>query len=273
MPAGTVDIYHKKTSRGVLPRITQERFVVICLTLSNLHQVLLQILSSADAAFYPLREEDWRTLRPTNAYLARKQFQEHGLVYRTLLGDDRYVRERALEQAQDENLVTVTRLPRHKFPLAKLTDTGEDMARGLADLPTFRISLIMLERVRCIATDEGLADGWVSETKLGAVHEDRPHWAIAITEFMLPVLLRGLAESTSDIKGHVRYRVTPSGVLALDAALTDQLPDLDADRHQENQEAMDFYCVELAFHENNLCTVQSASAREIGLIPHPCGVP
>lgn len=243
--------------------------------------VLISILAATDAIFIPDRDPR-HPVRHVALYERRRDFPMRGVSW----GSDRVLPglgaagrkqvQRVVEQAIAKGLVLAFK-PRTKTLGVRLTDEGDTRARALVGLPRFAEALAMLDQVRALTVALGGGRRWIPETWLAGVEwgdNSRRRAFVAVEEYMLPALHRGLVISNGSIRGHIWYDLTPAGlavtkrraggkVTAAPDSMTLPAPD---------DEARGEYYARVRDELAALCSAQLENEREIGEIPLSLGI-
>jgi hypothetical protein len=179
-------------------------------------KMLIDILARIDALYWPFRGDlDARRA----VYELRQDYRELGLSWR--IGGDAAARQaklRELDAMAGAGRISVVRAPGHKSAFVKLTDAVDTELRRLACLADYQASLHLLgclkEEIAAGRCFSHCGQTWVRETHLAGIAYGEPDTGRilgAYAEYMLPLLVRGLAESNADIQGRVWYTLTPAG--------------------------------------------------------------
>ena len=186
--------------------------------------ILAAMLAKCDAAFLPVRDTQSRRWQVANE---RRQLHfEVGMRWVTshIFPDAEKNKatskavNRVLEKLDTKKFISL-RYPKGTKTLhAKLTEKGDDHTRELCGLPTFQNSMKALKDLKRLSnrkTAKPRHDGlWVAECDF----VDGRGWGdgdsgllAAVLEFMLPLLVRGLAVANANALRHVYYSLTDAG--------------------------------------------------------------
>lgn len=234
--------------------------------------LLIRTLGDQDGLWLPQR--DWsKPQAAANRYFLRQHWRETGLPWRTgsSIAGRRVQISRQLEDAQGQGLVEVNR-GSGKFPRVKLTDIGEALARRTLgqvgiDSALYFIQELLLER-SSNSTD------WTSEYVPGLDCEGggviNGKRLGGIEQLSLPALARGWVEASSDVRGHVRYRVTEDGLRVID---TLEITEADLGEVQTDPELEDVYVHAVHGMLTRLQEEPPEDSRQLGAIPLPVSMP
>jgi hypothetical protein len=241
--------------------------------------VLISILAATDAIFIPDRDP-CHPVKHVALYERRRDFPMRGVPW----GSDRVLPglgaagrkqvQRVVEQAIGKGLVHAFK-PRAKTLGVRLTDEGDARARAIAGLPGYADALAMLDQIRALVTALGGGRRWIPETWLAGLDwgdDSRRRAFVAVEEYLLPALHRGLVVSNGSIRGHTWYDLTPAG-LALTKRRASKPAPAPADKFPESEiEARGEYYERVHQELASLCSAQVENEREIGEIPLSLGI-
>lgn len=222
-------------------------------------RLLVRVLATLDAAFWPVRRGEWEHPRPASVYAARQSLWRYGGVLVPAPGTEaeRKASERRVDALIHAGHLKARRRGRGRF--LRLTEATEDRLRQRCGLPGLWLSYETVRR--CVRKT------WTPETDLndGCGWGDGRSRELAFVELLLlPALARGYVESGSTICGQVYYRRTADPPAWPEPAeeLLEEVPDPDAAA---------LYHQEAAAARERLLTTD-VGALEIGLLPLPCSM-
>src|SRR5262245_33833688 len=95
--------------------------------MTELQRLIVRVLAQSDAVHFPPRRLQWNTFFPRHAYQLRQQHAEAGLPYRSggQESNEWQRSSRLVRDAANDGLLVVRTASGSKFPLVKLTDSGE----------------------------------------------------------------------------------------------------------------------------------------------------
>lgn len=242
--------------------------------------VLISILAATDAIFIPDRDPR-HPVRHVALYERRRDFPMRGVSW----GSDRVLPglgaagrkqvQRVVEHAIGKGLVHAFK-PRTKTLGVRLTDEGDTRARALAGLPAFADALAMLDQIRAFVVAIGGGRRWIPETWLAGVEwgdNSRRRAFVAVEEYLLPALQRGLVISNGSIRGHIWYDLTDAGLaLAKRRAAGKAITPASVMPPAPDNEARCEYYERVRDELAALCSAQLENEREIGEIPLSLGI-
>ncbi len=237
--------------------------------------MLLDVLAKVDALFWPCRFAGDEA-RQAVAEL-RAEYRELGLVWR--VGGDAAARQaglRELDALAAAGRLIVTRTPGRQSVFVRLPAAVDTELRRQVCLADYDAALGLLGWLGSeIDAGHGLGHGgrtWVRETRLAGVEYGGPDCGRILgaqAECMLPLLVRGLADSNADSLGRVWYALEPAG-----EPLAAEM--IEADRHPARLEpdagARRGYLATMDWALARLEGLRARNAREIGPVPMPAGV-
>lgn len=232
---------------------------------------LVLLLALCDSIWIPCR--NWRSPGPSNRYVARREYRTRGVEFASAGGSDieRQSHHRMLARLREAGMVRLLARGGAMYPRARLTDSGEGVARRLCGLPPLRDCWITCRKVAELTKRPGsarlMSDVWLSEATLvgDATPQGQRGFVAAVVEsLMLPALARGFGESNCDLEGSASYRLTRAGWrwIASDPPAAES--DFAGDRA-----ARRIYDDVLASELTRLDVATPARPREIGPVPLP----
>jgi hypothetical protein len=183
-------------------------------------EIEVRILAAQDAVWVPLR--DWGGSRPANVYRARREFDAHGIHWRSTAMTEQQSRDRSreLDGLRKRGRITCFQ-PRAKTLRARLSDRAEAETRALCGLPPLAAAVgLMGELARHSRRKARTLDRlWVPEVKLNRGRgwgDDHHRELVAVEDTLLPALARGWVVSLATVQRHVYYALAPTGWAALE---------------------------------------------------------
>lgn len=179
--------------------------------------MLLNILARADALFWPCRTQNMEARRAIAEL--RDEYRELGLAWR--VGGDSTARQaklRELDALAEAGRLCATRTPGRQSVYVKLPDAVDNELRRQACLADYDAAVGLLGWIKSEIDAGGCytlaGRAWVREPHLAGVEYGGPDVGRILggyAECMLPLLVRGLADSNADCQGRVWYALTPEG--------------------------------------------------------------
>ncbi len=218
-------------------------------------RLLVRVLATTDAAFWPIRRPEWEHLRPAAIVAARDSIRRNCGVIVPSPGTaaERKAAERLTDSLVQAGHLKARRRGRGRF--LRLTDEAEDRVRHRCALPGLWLSFETARR--------HVGATWTPEVALndGVGWGDGRSRELAFVELlMLPALIRGVVVSGSDVQAHVYYRRVkdvPSWPLAEEPEPEPMLAEL--------------YRQEAAAARGRILAADVGSL-EIGELPLPCSM-
>jgi hypothetical protein len=188
---------------------------------------LCRLLGIVDSILWPVRfAADGRIF---NAMMnAQREYFESGTSFQLVGSDDQTWKQ---SERLRGSLVDAGYAESQLGGKLKLTLMGDCVARQLCALPTItnRITAFFIERLGELPTERG--DYWISEGTLFQLEDDTDNDAIhTMTEFMQPLIVQRLIETTSSTIARVFY-----------SRLVDALPTVDCPSLEYSPDCSDQY--------------------------------
>ncbi|MBA3936293.1 MAG: hypothetical protein H0X38_02440 [Planctomycetes bacterium] len=202
-------------------------------------RTLLAILAAVDAAFLPERPTGSNKGDVRAALLRTPYLSGVGIPWSSgrASAQEKMAASRVLAELEDAGQV-IRHAAGQRTSHVRLTDAGEARARSLVGLPSLADAMLQGRKFAKFV-DPGR---WIIEIPLAGLEmSDYPKDRgiddplMNLEERLLPLLIRGWAQSIEDAHGHVSYRLSYAGA----AAVAGKLPADPADSYDE--ECMNFY--------------------------------
>lgn len=219
-------------------------------------QLLVCVLAATDAIWLPLRAAEWQHPRPGCVYAAQQAFRQNRGVLAPFPGTaaERKSGERLVDAMIQSGYLQARRRGRGRF--LRLVDTAEDRLRQMCGLPGLWLSFETVRR--------HVRNDWTPEIALNSNRgwgDGRSQELAFVELLLLPALARGLAESGSNVRGHVYYRrVGDPPAWPEPAEDIEPVPELAR-----------LYSDELRAARERILAADVGSL-EIGLLPIPCSI-
>lgn len=217
-------------------------------------RLLVRVLATTDAAYWPIRAAEWKHPLPAAIVAARHAVRNRGGVLLTAPGTDadRKAAERLTDALIASRYLRTRRRARGRY--LRLTDEVEDKLRPLCGLPALWLAFETARRLSAMK--------WTAEIDLNhgkGWGDNREQGLVFVEHLLLPALVRGVVESASTVHGHVYYRRV---------AEPPTWPSVETEEIEPNAELARYYHEETkAAREKILST--DVGAMEIGAIPLP----
>lgn len=233
--------------------------------------LLVRILAETDALWRPMRAADWVGDAAGVLHERRQRYATAGVQ---LDQPDRTIRSRMpflrlLDAMQASGLLT--HQSHDKRHHAKLTDTGEVIARRLVGGPELDEAHALLRRLVALEVDTPhgrlCSELWLANAR----NYGPPQATTAICEvefIVLPALAREFAVSRSDMHGRVWYLATPAGR----AFAAGPAPIMPPDLPEPSGDACDLYHDVLLAARAALRDAEPDAPGELGYVPLPCSI-
>lgn len=212
--------------------------------------ILLHLLTFADAIFLPHRKWKLPDDLPTVLYEHRRDYSAKGVLFslNSIAGTDSDVQkryERVFKDLVDDGLVYSYKNT-SKATRAKLTVKGYQTARYMAGLPTIGETAAFMVKLKA---------SWMAEISLFEFFTEREE----LWELLSPGLTFGAIESNSTSQGLVYYRLTGR-----------QMPQTDNLEIVQDENLNLQYYELLNYYKGKLKAGKPTLKSELGLIPLSC---